>query len=286
MTSFDYVKPKDLKEAIDLIQEDGVWPIAGGTNLLVDIRERSLRPKEVVDILDLDELRTLTETDSSIEIGSCLTMTDLEKSDIIRRRAPILVQAASSLGSPQIRNRATIGGNILSASPAADCVVALVALDAEVSLKNASGTRVLPLLDFMVGPGLTHIQKDELLTHILLKESGLKRKGLFFKLGRRNALAISFINVAIMAGFDHASKKWDSARIALGAVAPTAVRARKAEEWLLNKPLDENLVAEAASMAASECTPISDIRASENYRRAMVEVYVARALMQILAWSS
>ena len=151
MTSFDYIRPKDLKEAIDLIQEDGVWPIAGGTNLLVDIRERSLGPKEVVDILDLDELRTLTETDSSIEIGSCLTMTDLEKSDIIRRRAPILVQAASSLGSPQIRNRATIGGNILSASPAADCVVALVALDAEVSLKGASGTRVLP---WPLSPGM------------------------------------------------------------------------------------------------------------------------------------
>jgi len=125
-----------------------------------------------------------------------------------------------------------------------------------------------------------------LIPNFFAGESGLKRKGLFFKLGRRNALAVSIINIAVMVGFDDASKQWDSARIALGAVAPSVVRARKAEEWLVNKPLDENLVAEVASMAASECAPISDIRASANYRRAMIEVYVARALMQIMAGSS
>jgi CO/xanthine dehydrogenase FAD-binding subunit len=206
-------------------------------------------------------------------------MTELANSPLIRSKAPLLGQSALSVGGPQIRNRATLGGNIVSASPAADTVVALVSLGATVLFQSTKGARKVPLEDLFAGPGQTKREKGELLTRIFFKAPTSNERGFFYKLGRRNALAVAVVNLGILAKTDETTRKWESVRIVLGSVAPTVIRAKKAETLLSNQLVDENLIREAAKTAAFECSPISDIRASADYRRSMVEGLVERGLM-------
>jgi carbon-monoxide dehydrogenase medium subunit len=282
MFQFDYLRPKGLNEALGKLREVEVWPLAGGTNLLVDIRAGTIRPQVVLDIGLLQELRGLTYEKDLIEVGPCLTMTELASSPLIRSKAPLLAQSALSVGGPQIRNRATLGGNIASASPAADTVVALVSLGAKALLQSTKGVREVLLEDLFAGPGQTKIGKDELLTRIYFKPPGSDERGFFYKLGRRNALAVAVVNLGILARMDGTTRKWESVRIVLGSVAPTVMRAKKAETLLSNQVVDENLIREAAKLAASECSPISDIRASADYRRSMVEGLVEKGLRGLM----
>lgn len=279
MFQFDYLRPKDVNEALGKLREVEAWPLAGGTNLLVDIRAGTIRPRAVLDIGFLQELKGLTYEEGLIKIGPCLTMTELTNSPLIRSKAPLLGQSALSVGGPQIRNRATLGGNIASASPAADTVVALVSLGATVLLQSSKGVRNVLLEDLFVETGQTKIEKGELLTRIFFKPPGSDEKGFFYKLGRRNALAVAVVNLGIMAKIDGITRKWESVRIVLGSVAPTVMRAKRAEALLSSQPVDESLIGEAAKMAASESSPISDIRASADYRRSMVEELLKRGLM-------
>jgi CO/xanthine dehydrogenase FAD-binding subunit len=278
MSRFEYLRPKDLDNALKILREDGIYPIAGGTNLLVDIRAGIVQPKAVLDIGFLQELKELNHGNGLTEIGPCLTMTEVANSALIRSKAPILAQAALSVGGPQIRNRATLGGNIVSASPAADTVVALVSLGATVLLQSTKGVRKVLLEDLFVGPSQTKIERDELLTRIFFEAPSSNERGFFYKLGRRNALAVAVVNLGILAKIDETTQKWESVRIVLGSVAPTVMRAKKAEALLSNQFVDENLIREAAKTAASECSPISDIRSSADYRRSMVEGLVERGL--------
>jgi len=282
MFQFDYLRPKDVNEALGKLREVEVWPLAGGTNLLVDIRAGTIRPRVVLDIGFLQELRGLAYEKGLIEIGPCLTMTELANSPLIKSKAPLLGQSALSVGGPQIRNRATLGGNIVSASPAADTVVALVSLGATVLLQSTKGVRKVLLEDLFVGPGQTKIEKDELLTRIFFKPPSSNERGFFYKLGRRNALAVAVVNLGILAKIDETTRKWESVRIVLGSVAPTVMRAKKAEALLSNRLVDENLIREAAKTAASECSPISDIRSSADYRRSMVEGLLERGLTGLI----
>ena len=282
MFQFDYLRPKDVNEALGKLREAEVWPLSGGTNLFVDVRAGTIRPRVVLDIGFLQELRGLTYEKGLIEIGPCLTMTELANSPLIKWKAPLLGQSALSVGGPQIRNRATLGGNIASASPAADTVVALVSLGATVLLQSTKGVRKVLLEDLFVGPGQAKIEKDELLTRIFFKAPSSNERGFFYKLGRRNALSVAVVNLGILAKTDETTRKWESVRIVLGSVAPTVMRAKKAEALLSNRLVDENLVREAAKTAASECSPISDIRSSADYRRSMVEGLLERGLTGLI----
>jgi CO/xanthine dehydrogenase FAD-binding subunit len=158
-------------------------------------------------------------------------------------------------------------------------VVALVSLGATVLLQSAKGFRKVLLEDLFVGPGQTKIEKDELLTRIFFKPPGSNERGFFYKLGRRNALAVAVVNLGMLAKIDGTTRKWESVRIVLGSVAPTVMRAKRAEVLLSNQLVDDILIREAAKAAASECAPISDIRSSADYRRSMVEELVKRGLM-------
>jgi CO/xanthine dehydrogenase FAD-binding subunit len=279
MFQFEYLKPRDVNEALGKLREVEVSLLAGGTNLLVNIRAGTIQPRIVLDIGFLQELKGLTYEKGLIEIGPCLTMTELTKSPLIRSNAPLLAESALSVGGPQIRNRATLGGNIVSASPSADTVVALVSLGATVLLQSAKGIRKVLLEDLFVGPGQTKIEKDELLTRVFFKPPSSNERGFFYKLGRRNALAVAVVNLGILARIDGTTRRWESVRIVLGSVAPTVMRAKKAETLLSNQFVDENLIREAAKTAASECSPISDTRASADYRRSMVKALVERGLI-------
>ena len=281
MLRFEYLRAKDLKEALRILQGEGVYPIAGGTNLLADIRSETIRPRAVLDIGFLPELKELNHRDGKIEMGPCLTMAQIADAPMIKSKVPILSESAASVGGPQIRNRATPGGNIVSASPAADTVVALVALGAEVTLHNTTAERRLLLEDLFLESGRTKIRRDELLTRISFRSLSPDERSVFFKLGRRNSMAISVVNLAIVAANDGEVERWRSVRIVLGAVAPTVIRARKAEAFLCNRRIERSLFREAARLAASECSPISDIRASAEYRKAMVEVLVEDGLTRL-----
>ena len=281
MLRFEYLRAKDLKEALRILQGEGVYPIAGGTNLLADIRSETIRPRAVLDIGFLPELKELNHRDGKIEMGPCLTMAQIADAPMIKSKVPILSESAASVGGPQIRNRATPGGNIVSASPAADTVVALVALGAEVTLHGTTAERGLLLEDLFLESGRTKIRRDELLTRISFRSLNPDERSVFFKLGRRNSMAISVVNLAIVAANDGEVERWRSVRIVLGAVAPTVIRARKAEAFLCNRRIERSLFREAARLAASECSPISDIRASAEYRKAMVEVLVEDGLTRL-----
>ena len=281
MAFFDYLRPRDLNDALEMLRLEGVHPIAGGTNLLVDIRAGHVRPKALLDLGAVEELKTIRHHAPVTELGPLLTMADVIGSPLLNSQAPILTQAALRVGGPQIRNRATLGGNIVSASPAGDIITALVALDASVTLQNRSGMRTMALEDFIKGPGRTDLRRGDLLTQISFINPGLNSRSVFFKLGRRNALAISIVNLGIVAVTDQASDK-RTIRIALGSVGPKVFRARQAEALLSDCPVNDEQVRRAAKVAASECSPISDIRASAEYRRAMVEITVEKTFRELL----
>ncbi len=281
MALFDYLRPKDLDDALEMLQMEGIHPIAGGTNLLVDIRTGHVKPRGLLDLGAVEELKAIRHDDRMIELGPLLTMAEVTGSPLLNSQVPILTQAALSVGGPQIRNRATLGGNIVSASPAGDIITALVALDASVTLQNKSGMKTMAVEDFVRGPGQTDLRRGDLLTQISFTNPGPHSRSAFFKLGRRNALAISIVNLGIVAVADQVSDR-STVRIALGSVGPKVFRPRQAEALLSQSPVNEEQVRRAAKVAASECSPISDIRASAEYRRAMVEVAVEKIVGELL----
>ena len=221
-----FYQPLTVEEALAYLAKENTMACAGGTNLYVDRRHGKFLDKDYVSLDKVQELKQVTEQADGWHIGSMVNFACAEKLAI--PGGECFVSAASQVGAPQIRNRGTVGGNIVSASPAADSVPALMALDAKVVLKSASGARVVALTDFMKGPGRTDLQPGELMTEIIIpKRTG---KSSFSKVGKRNALAIAICNQAVYVETENG--KITEIRIALGSVAPTAVRAYHAEETL------------------------------------------------------
>jgi CO/xanthine dehydrogenase FAD-binding subunit len=216
------------------------------------------------------------ESDRVLRIGATTTHTQLVESDILQRTCPSLAQAAVSVGGPLIRNRGTIGGNIANASPAADLASALLSLDAEIVLMSQKKTRVIALKDFFMGPGKTVVTPDELLTEILVPLP--KGKSVFLKLGRRQAMSLSIVNVAVYLEIE--GGKCRNAKIAMGSVAPTPIRCHQAEMMLVNKEIGLELISKCAGEAVVATKPIDDQRAKAWYRSAAGEVLLRRALMQ------
>jgi carbon-monoxide dehydrogenase medium subunit len=283
MNDFEYYRPKDLKETLEILEwrKGEVALLSGGTNLLVDWRLGKIQPKILLDISRLKELDFIEDRDGFIWIGSGTRMKEIENSPIIKTFANFLSIAASQMGSPQIRNRASIGGNIISASPAADTLTPLLALEAVLRLKSIKGEREVPLEFFLKGPKITDIHTDEVLIDIRFAKSNSKGIGRFLKFGRRNALAISVINIAILLFLKEGEGKIENVRIALGAVAPKAIRAKEVERFLIGKYLDDKVIQQASKIASEECDPISDIRATAENRRLMVEVWLGKILSDL-----
>ncbi len=286
LDAIEYVRPRSALEALQILRRERGKAVllAGGTNLLVDIRAAPVSMK-LIDVSDLSELKRIETGDGLLRIGPGVCQQDLVESVDVQRDAPILAQAARKMAGPQIRSRGTIGGNIADGSPAADLAVALLALDATVDLERQGGKRSLPLEDFFVGPGQTALQGDEMITSISFPKMGSK-KGTFIKLGLRNALAISVVSVAVTVEVDGNNLAFRDARIALGAVAPKPIRSKSAELALKDRPIGIEAMERAALEAQRDISPISDIRASADYRRAMTKVLVQRALEEALASQS
>jgi len=283
LPSFDYYRPTTLDETLTAMERlDGNFSVlAGGTDLLVEMKERRGRYPALLDIKAVPELGGVRADNGAICLGATSTTRAIAASPLVRERFPILSQSLKLLGSMQIGNRATIGGNLSNASPAADSAPPLLALDAAVKLIGKTKERWVPLEHFFIGPKKTVIE-GELLAEVRIPASPAGR-GIFYKLGPRNAPEdICIVSAAVYGVPDGGENGWKELRIALGAVAPTPIRARNAEERLKGQPLEPKLVDEAARIAADkDAQPISDIRGSADYRREMVYVLVKRALEQI-----
>jgi len=284
MHRFDYVAPQTVEEALEFKarwQEKAAF-LAGGTNLIVDLRAQKVKPELVIDLSDLKELDYIRAVNGRIHIGSAVTVADLLKSDLLRQSSPVLCQAARHFANPLVRNRATVGGNLANASPAADTAVALLALEAEVELiSKERGQRRVALADFFLGPQQTIMESDEAMAEVSFPAMREGVKGAYIKLGRRNAMAVSVVSVAVVLAWE--GDRCREARIALGAVAPTPIRASESEAMLEGKQPSPALLEQCGKAAAAATSPIDDVRASAQYRRAMSEVLVRRALAQALS---
>jgi len=283
LPSFDYYRPTTLDETLtSMARLDGNFCVlAGGTDLLVAMKERRGRHPALLDIKSVAELGGIRADNGTLSLGATVTTRAIARSPLVRERVPLLSQSLKLLGSMQIGNRATIGGNLSNASPAADSAPPLLALGASVKLVGKTKERWVSLDNFFIGPKKTVIE-GELLAEVRVPVFPAGR-GIFYKLGPRNAPEdICIVSAAVYGVPDGETRAWKELRIALGAVAPTPIRARHAEERLKGQPLDAKLVAEAARIAAEkDAQPISDIRGSADYRCAMVQVLVQRALEQI-----
>ena len=265
----------DLKEALKLLESYGERAVifAGGTDLVPRINTYSFKPEVLIYIgnLGLDHIK---EDNGKICIGATTPMAKIITSELLTQKVPALVEAAKLAGTAAVRTTATVGGNLANASPAADLVTPLLVCDAEVSLVSAAGKRAVPLKDFFKGPGQTVLQPAELLTEISFVPP--QGKTVFLKLGRRKALTLSVVNVAVR--MDLKGRKCKEARIALGAVAPTPLRCDNAEHMLQGKEVDRTLIADCAAEAMAASSPIDDQRASAWYRNQAGTALVARAL--------
>lgn len=279
---FEFYQPGSLEEASRLLKEHGPGGrfLAGGTDLVIAMKEKGLVPKYIVDLKrvpGLDEIRE--NSDGSITLGALTTMYAIETAPLIKKKYPFLAQSAAEVGSIQIRNRATIGGNMANATPSADTAPALIALDATAKIAGIGGERTISLEEFFKGPGQTVMSSDEILTEITIPKTGPRLVGEYIKFSPREMMDLAYVGVAVVYNLGEKDKKCDSVRIVLGAVAPTPIRAKRAEAALEGKILTEALAEKAGQIAAEEAKPISDVRSSADYRRAMVSTMTKRALL-------
>jgi len=281
LPDFDLLTPQTLPQALDMLATGSpdVIPLAGGTNLIVDMRDGRHRPKAVMDLRRLDELRSIHMDDGHIVVGGGMTIAELMTDPLIAEHGAPLGEAAAVMANPLVRNRATVAGNLVDASPAADMAPPLLVLNAEVELVSQEGMRRVRLEDFLVGVNDTLLQPQELLAAVRWPVPSPHSVGAFYKLGLRRAVACSVVNAATMVMCDM-DGRCQQARIALGAVAPTPIRAHAAEGALRGQLLTEEVIAKAARVSAKATCPIDDIRGTADYRQRMVEVLVRRLLVK------
>jgi len=280
LKTFEYFEPKTVREAVKLLSRygDRARILAGGTDLLVQIKDGAVKPDILVSISKIRALNGFKQNGEVVRLGAGTRLVTLLNVPVIKERFLPLYEAVSRMGTPQVRNMATIGGNICRASPAADLAPPLLAYDAKLLIAGKEGERVLPIAEFFKGPNLTALKSDEILTVIHLPQSEGKY-GCFIKIGR-TAVDLAKINVCTVVEMKDCV--CEDARIALGAVASTPIRAVTAERILVGKKLTSGLLEEASRAAADETRPISDVRSTATYRKNLCKVLVRRALEESL----
>lgn len=275
MNRFEYFAPNTLKEAVDILNDKGEKALIlnGGTDIIVRLRDCSLEADCLVDIKKIGKLDKISFENGRVMIGATVLLNDLGLHAIIQEKYPFLAQAALSVGSKQVRNRATCIGNICNASPLADTATPLLALNAQVHVFGAAGERTIPLVDFFVFVRKTLLQHGEIVTGISYEACDVL--GIFTKTSRRKEVDLSTVCATVI-------KKADEYTISCGAVAPTPIRLTETEIFLSGKTLTKDLIEEACLMASVEVKPISDLRATEGYRREMVKVMLRNSLLEWL----
>ena len=282
LPEFDLLMPKTLPEALDMLAEGApdVAPLAGGTGLLVDMRGGLRRPGALVNVSGLDELRQVQREDGHVVAGSGVTIAELLEDPLVAEYASVLRDGAAVFANPLVRNRATLGGNLSYASPAADTAPPLLVLDAEVELATRDGSRRVPLEEFITGVRQTTCCGNELVTAVRWPVPSPQSAGAFRKLALRKADAISVVSAAVLVERDGQGRFAD-VRIAMGAVAPTPIRAHAAEDLLRGQSPTPAAIAEAARLAAEATCCVDDVRASAAYRKRVTDALVRRLLEEV-----
>ena len=277
----DVLKPRSLKESLQLKSK---FPeakiIAGGTDLIVKAKDDGLRGL-YINILGNEDLSKIDFDSQKMVLSSAVTHQTIVEHKEIASRFPALNEACGLVGSWQIRNIATVGGNLCNGAPSAETAPPLYIYNAKVILANAVSERVVPIAEFFLGPGQTVLKKDEILTAIMVPHVPQYSGSVYLKHGLRKAVNIAIVGVAALITLD-AQEKCREARIALGAVAPTPLRLERAEKKLIGKKISENSILEAAKIAVEEAKPIDDIRASAQYREKIIYVLTKRAIARAL----
>jgi len=280
----NYILTKTLEEALDALEKyrDRTRVIAGGTDLMLLFKEGKIKADYLVDITNITDLNYIEDEDGLIKIGALVTHSDVEMSRIIREKAVVLALASREVGSPQIRNRGTVVGNVANASRAADTPLALIALDAEAKVVSKNGERIERVEDLFVAPGRTNLNSTELITELRFRGLRPGQGEAFIKLAKRRALAIASVNVATVITVDKERTVFSDARIAVGCVVPKPQRAKRAEEALIGYSISAETIRNASQEAAEEVSPRTGLHGSAEYKREMVKVLVARTIKNAL----
>lgn len=285
LPGFDYVRAGTSDEVVDLLEKHGeaAQLLMGGTDLFVRMRDGVVRPQMVVDVKHLPGMRDiLYDKEAGLTVGAAATMNEIARHPDVLAHYPLLAEAADSVGSYQLRNRATIGGNLCNGSPCADTGLATLALEGRVVLHGTAGEREVPVRDFFRGPGETALQAGEMMTAIRYPIPPAGAVGRYLKLGRSKAGDLAIVSVAVLGFPDGSAPSGYRFRVALGSVAPVVLRAMEAEEVLAGIPLGEETIGLAAEKAMEAADPIDDVRASAAYRRAMVRNLTRRGLRDVM----
>ena len=280
MNKFEYLVPRSLDEAVSMYDAHGDQAayIAGGTDVVVKMKEHKIAPGYLISlkqILTRDQPEINRET-GELTLAASVTHRMIEKSALIKLEYPILHDAVRNIGSVQVRNVATIGGNLVNAVPSADGAIPLIALDALVNIYGAKGERSLELVHFFTGPGQTVLAKGEILTEIVVPQQLPRTGSAYIKFGRRKAMELPMLGVGVLLSLEETSDRCARARVCLGVAAPTPFRALGAERFLTGKDINEEVLEEAGKIAAEESQVRDSIRGVAWYRREMVAVLVRR----------
>ena len=283
LPAFRYVRATSFPQVHQLLQDGNVKLLMGGTDLFTQMRDGAWRPETVLDVKSLPGMQQISLDDSGLTVGAAVTMNQLVRHPGLPKDYRLLVQAAHSVASYQLRNRATLGGNLCNASPCADTAPAVLALDATMHLSSAAGERTLPAADFLVGPGRTALRPDEMLIalHFPIPPAGCV--GSYVKLGRNKLGDLSVVGVAALGYPDAAVPSGCRFRVVLGSVAPVPLRVTAAEATLAAEPLNDATLEAAAEQAMQAAAPISDVRAGASYQTRMVRTLTLRALKALWA---
>jgi len=280
MKPFTYKKVYSLQEAFEAVSASKGTSVfmAGGTDILVRIKEGKIKPQCVIDVKGIHEMDGLSLSGDEFYVGALTRIRTLETSPSVLEKVPLLAQAAAKLGSVQVRHRATLGGNLCNASPSADTAPALLVLEAKASIYGKTGAKIIDLDRFFLGPGETVLGEGEILTGLKIPLTRTQKGSIYYKLSTRRAMDLAFVGVAVYLELDE-DNRISKARIALGAVAPTPIRVVSAEKLLEGRALSLEAARESAELAAKSCKPISDVRASAEYRREMVRELCQQGLL-------
>jgi carbon-monoxide dehydrogenase medium subunit len=287
MKAFDYMRPSSLDEACRLLgQFNGQAKVlAGGTDLLVQFKQRKMESKALISLRDIPELSFIRlKPDQGISIGAMTTLSAVETSKEISEKYPAIIEAALWIGSVQVRNRATLGGNLCNAAPSADMAPILIAYSATTCLTNGQKERTVLLENFFNGPGQTILERGELMKEINLPPPPRSSFGTYVK-AYRSKMDIALVGVGILAVFEKGREVCQDLKLVLGAVAPTPIRAKELERRVVGHKLDDELIMKVSQMASEEARPISDVRSTAEYRRTLVKVLTQRALLAARSWA-
>ncbi len=285
LPEFGYLKPSTIDEALDFLDQGEnakIMVYAGGTDVIPKLKGRLIDiPKTLLDLKGISDLDYIRYDDNTgLRIGALTTIYAAANSAVVMEKYPILAQAAKSIASTQVQNRGTVVGNVCNAIPSADAASALLCLNAQVICVRKGGERTVDLNKFFAGPNLTDLSPNEIVKEIQVPPMIAGGTGTYIKFGPRTKMDCALVGVAVLAATDNGT--FSDVRIALGAVAPTPIRAAKAEQVLMGKQINEAVISEAARAASDESMPIDDHRASAEYRKMLVEALVGRAIRQVL----